>query len=225
MKQIAFILPLMAILTIVPAANAVNGDGQGSSMGQNQQAVTAQGTTGEGNQNMVKTQNQGEDQMLQVESQEMEGELGDNQMNQNGNGNGIQEMSQVALQVQQLLKLGDETAIGQQVREVAQNQQQAQSQIRTQVDKIATRSQFVKSLLGPDYAAINGLKQQIEENQLRIKQLEELKLQMQNEGDDSQIQATIEAMIQQNTALQEKIQAEEGVKSMFGWLFRFFNQQ
>src|SRR4030065_498232 len=39
-----------------------------------------------------------------------------------------------------------------------------------------------------------------------------------------QIQATIQALMQENTTLQERISAEEQTKSLFGWLVNLYNK-
>ena len=147
------------------------------------------------NQNQVQTQNQGEDQQLMEATQQM----------------------------QQLMDMeGLDEEVGDRVRNIAQQQVQAQSQIQTQVDKLESKSGFMKSLFGPDYGAIKNLRQQMEENQLRIQQLIQLQNEVVNQAEESQLQEAVQALIDQNTALQDKIQAEEKVGGIFGWLIRLF---
>ena len=167
------------------------------------------------NQNQVKTQNQGEEQQIQTQTQEQES-LGEEQ------GVGSQNMGVVAKQVQQLLQIRTTGGIGEQVRQVAQEQNQAQTQIREQLNKLESRGGILKSLLGPDYSAIKNLKLQLEQNQLRIQQLEQLQNQLSNQGDMTTIQETIQALIQENTSLQDRIAVEEQTKGLFGWLVKLF---
>jgi hypothetical protein len=42
------------------------------------------------------------------------------------------------------------------------------------------------------------------------------------QDDVRMVQATVQALIQENTSLQERITAEEQTKSIFGWLFKLF---
>jgi len=175
------------------------------------------------NQNQINTQNQGEDSQLQVNTQEQES-LGDGQGEglQNRNQNAVQNMSEVAKQVQLLLQTRTTGGIGEQVRQIAQEQNQAQMQIQEQLNKLESKGKLARLLTGTDFGALKNLKAQLEQNQLRIKQLEQLQTQLTNQGDITMVQATIQALIAENTSLQERITAEEQTKSMFGWLFRFF---
>lgn len=132
-------------------------------------------------------------------------------------------MSVVAETVEELLTTReDQAGIGQQVRVVAQEQVQAQNQIETQLNKMESRSGLSKKLFGPDYGAINNLKMQMEQNQLRIQQLEALKVEVSNEADETQLETAIVALVDQNTALSDQIMMEEETSSLFGWLFRLF---
>ena len=126
-------------------------------------------------------------------------------------------MSVVAETVEELLTTReDQGGIGQQVRVVAREQVQAQNQIEVELNKM-------EKLFGPDYKAVNSLKMQMEQNQLRIQQLEALKLEVTNEADETQLETMIVALTNQNTALSDQIMAEEGVSSLFGWLIRLFS--
>ena len=112
--------------------------------------------------------------------------------------------------------------VGNQVRTIAQEQVQTQTQTQTQLNKMESRSGLMKKLFGPDYKAIKNLKQQVEQNKLRIQQLAPLQNQVTNQADETQLQEAIQALVEQNTALEEQIQAEEQVGSIFGWLIKFF---
>ena len=58
----------------------------------------------------------------------------------------------------------------------------------------------------------------MEQNQLRVQQLQRLQTQVANQADEAQIKEAIQAFVEQNTALANQIQAEEQVGSLFGWL-------
>lgn len=175
------------------------------------------------NQNQVQTQNQGEDSNLQVNTQEQENlSAGQGKGLQNRSQNAIENMSDTARQVQQLLQVGAVGGIGDQVREIAREQNQAQNQIQSELNKLQSKGKFARLLTGTDYKAVKNLKQQLVQNQLRITQLENLQNQLSNQGDITMVQETIQAIIQENTSLQERITEEEQAKSIFGWLFRLF---
>ncbi|MFH1535597.1 MAG: hypothetical protein ABIC96_00795 [Patescibacteria group bacterium] len=215
MKKIAFLFVSVLFLVFTPAFAAKNEAGtQNAGTGQQQGQPSVTGNQVQ-NQNQVKTQNQGEEQQIQTQTQEQES-LGEEQ------GVGSQNMGVVAKQVQQLLQIRTTGGIGEQVRQVAQEQNQAQTQIREQLNKLESRGGILKSLLGPDYSAIKNLKLQLEQNQLRIQQLEQLQNQLSNQGDMTTIQETIQALIQENTSLQDRIAVEEQTKGLFGWLVKLF---
>jgi len=148
------------------------------------------------NQNEIQIQNQGEEQKLMVATQQM----------------------------QQLTNMeGLDEEVTQNVRNIAQEQQQAQSQIQIQIEKMESKSGIIKRLFGPDYEAIKNLKQLKDENQQRIQELQKSANQVQNDEEVTQLMEAISALVQQNEVLQDKIQAEEGVTSIFGWLINLFN--
>ena len=194
--------------------------------------VLAKAETGVKNQNQIQTQNQGEGQQIQQQTQEMEeqetkdedteddGQRGEGL--QNRNPKALENMSVVSRKVQELLQTKSTGGIGEQVREIAREQNQAQIQIQDGLEKIGNRKGFVKNLFGPDYKAIKNLNKQMEQNQLRIEMLQQLVNQVENQADETQIQEAILALTEQNTALQEQIQSEEKIGSLFGWLLKLF---
>lgn len=181
-------------------------------------------------QNQIQIQNQGTKEQLRVTTQEKtnagtdSGKLGQPKT-VTPKAQAQENMSVVAQKVQELLSLPERSGgIGEQVRIIAQAQNQIQQQMQQQLNKIESRKGLVKALFGPDYGAIKNLKQQLEQNQLRVRQLGQLVNQLSNPADQNLVQETIEALNQQNVALQEKIAAEERVGSAFGWLLKLFTQ-
>lgn len=208
MNKILYLIPVLIIFGLVTNAYAAN-NGTGAQTGQQvqQQDKIQDPTTHTGspsptgnqvqNRNQVTTQNQGEETQLQVATSEME-QLMD------------MDMSNKNLETQ--------------VQTVAKEQAQAQTEIQSQLNKIESRSGIAKRLFGPDYKAIKNLRQQMEQNRLRIELLTELQNQVTNQADESQIQEAVLALIEQNTSLQEKIEAEENIISLFGWLIKLFSR-
>jgi hypothetical protein len=135
-----------------------------------------------------------------------------------------QSMSTVSEAVKSFLETSDNTnGIGKQVSDIAKQQQGAQQQMGKALTGIESRVGLAKKLFGPNYKAIKEMKKLMEQNQLRIQQLQQLQNQTQNQGEETQLREMIQAMTEQNTALQSQVQAEEGVKSAFGWLIKLFN--
>ena len=177
------------------------------------------------NKNKTQTQNQGESQQIQTQTQE-------NENNSEGRGEGMQTRSQTAIEhmsktaqkVQGLLQLQTQGGIGDQVRQIAQDQKQAQEKINQQLDVIDSRKGIVKFLLGVQPKALADLKLQLEQNRLIITQLEQVQNQLYNQGDLTLIQETIQALNQENTSLQDKINSEEQTVSIFGWIFKLLEK-
>ena len=127
---------------------------------------------------------------------------------------------------QQMQKLMDMDGLGEDVRfrlgTLAQAHLQTQSQIQQEVNKLNSRSRATRLFAGTDLGAVKNMKAQLEQNRVRVQQLNELKNQLANEGELTMLQETIQAINLENTALQERITAEDQQKSLFGWLFRLF---
>ncbi|MCA9392299.1 hypothetical protein KC614_03795 [candidate division WWE3 bacterium] len=145
-----------------------------------------------------------------------------------------QNMNQVANQVQMLLQerfqeqngdsamIMEQNGIGEQVREVAQEQLKAQERIQASLGKVEARQGLMRWLLGPNYQAINQVRSEIDANQERVTQLQQLMKQTDNEGDAQALQETVQLLLNQNLSLQDELsQAEEGF-SVLGWLFKLF---
>jgi len=181
--------------------------------------------------NRVNTVNQGENSQLQVNTQT------EQQLETNNDGQGATKtasprsetakahMSTVAGYVENLLLSKSlKGGIGDQVKEVAQQQKTAQEEIQSGLAKIDGRNQFLKALIGPDYTSIKMVQNTISQNEERIQKLLELQNQLTNTGDITMIEETIQALTEQNTALKERVNFEEKTGSAFGWLFRYFAQ-
>ena len=63
----------------------------------------------------------------------------------------------------------------------------------------------------------------MEQNRLRIQALTELQNEVVNQADETQLETAIQALIDQNTSLEEQIAAEQGTRSLLGWLIRLFS--
>ena len=196
--------------------------------------------------NQVKTQNAGENTQLQVNTQEMVEtgkemieagekifkdneealEAGKKMIKAYGKSdNARQHMDVVAEKVEELLS--DENGqgrIGQQVKEIATQQKQAQGVTEKQLDKLESRWGITKKLFGANRKAIQSLKQQMEQDQIRMRQLQQLQIQTTNQADRDQIQAMVQALIEQDTSLSEQIYTEEQSKGMFNWFTKLFTR-
>lgn len=243
MKKIYYVLLLIAIFGLASSAvyaqkgpGLNNGQGNGDQLRVQDPETHEDGVPAEGqgnqvqNQNQVNTQNKGEDSQLKVNTQNNEGsQFGTDGGSQqkgstNRSDNARQHMSIVSQAVEDFLEAGNKTGgIGKQVSDIARQQQGAQNQIGKALDEMSSKKGISKTLFGPDYGAIKEMKQLMQQNQVRIKQLQQLQDQIQDQAEETQLQEMIQAFVEQNTALQSQVLAEEDVKSVFGWLIKLFN--
>ncbi|MBU1110544.1 hypothetical protein KKB83_02925 [Patescibacteria group bacterium] len=168
-------------------------------------------------QNSVQAQtaNQGEEAQVQTQTQATSAELN----------TAAESVGKAALQAGALIQYqfeGENESLGNRIKSKAQEQVQAHQEIQQQLDNLDARKGVARWLAGPDYKAIQELETLKEQNQLRIQQLNSFKLETQNQAEESMLQNTMQAIEQENTALQEKIETEGQTKSLFGWMFRFF---
>lgn len=200
MKTLIFVLYVFLVFGFVSLVNAKNEDA--------------------GNQNQIKTQNAGEDSNIKTSNQEQENTgmpKGASPRSETAKEN----MGAVSLKVEELLTTKvTQGGIGEQVRLVAQEQKQAQDRISAGLEKIDSRGGLLKSLIGPNYLALKNMQEQMEQNRLRIMQLEKLEIQLVNLGDAALVQETIQTLTEQNTALIDKVALEEQSSSLLGWLFK-----
>jgi len=184
-------------------------------------AVVGQGSEVQ-NQNQTSTQNQGDDQQIQTQTQEQESLQATSSANQNKNQTAEQNMERVQERVQALLQIQTTGSLGDQIKTQARAQIQNQEQIEEQLNKVEARKGVIKFFIGPHYPGLEDLKEQLEQNQLIIAQLQRLQNQIANQGDKTAIQEAIQALTQENTSLQERINEQEKSFSLLGWLFRWF---
>lgn len=210
------ILSFLFLLAVVPVlARSENANAQaGQTTNSPAKTVTATPTGNQvKNQNEVKTQNEGEDQQLMVSTQENE-QLEANDVS-----------DKVSDQVHKLIDtLGAKKGIGDQVREIAQNQEQVQNQIKSEVSELRSRNKFMLFLLGSDEEVVTSLEGKIADNTAMIEKLELLKETTTNKTDLQEIQTTIDLLTYQNESLQNSVDQAKESTGLFGWFARLFRR-
>ena len=137
----------------------------------------------------------------------------------------LQRRSAVANAVQQMLQVaGRVGGIGQQIRVIAQNQEQNQTKAEDNLTQVQNRNAIVKFLIGPNYGAINNAQKLIQQNQQQIQQLNQLKSQVTSQADQQQLTQQISVLEQANQQLGNSLQQASQGFSLFGWLFRLINR-
>jgi hypothetical protein len=170
----------------------------------------------DGSETGNEVRNQGEEKQAQNQLATSAGKL-------NGLQNAEQRRSQVANAVQAMLQVADRNGgIGQQVKEIAQNQTQNQEKLEAGLEKVQSRSGIAKFFFGPNYGEINKAKQVLVQNQEQIIQLNQLKAQITNETDAQNLAEQIQVLEQTNSEIQNSLNQSEKGFSLLGWAFKMF---
>jgi hypothetical protein len=141
---------------------------------------------------------------------------------QQGQINAEQHRSSVANFVQGLLQIAErEEGIGEQVRTIAQQQNQSASTTIQAMEEVQTRSKIKTFLFGSDYKNLGVLRSEMVQTRNRLEQLNRLMENVQNEGDQTELQNQVQALEQEQTKIESFIRNQEGKFSLFGWLVRF----
>ena len=194
----------------------------------NVQVKSSAGSTGVNVENNIQVTNKNGDTKITVNGQKIESTnsalyVSNNKYGQQRNIIALDRMSAVAQSVQEILNGKDELGgIGEKVREVARNQNQLQSEIKNQFEKLEKRTGFARQFLGPDFGALKKLKNQLEENQKNITEFNKLLLEDQKNDLKSKLDIIVQNMENQQLSLREKINTEEGSPGMLGWLITLF---
>ncbi len=185
---------------------------------------------GSGNQNQNQNQNinnDNDDDSEDVEEeenereqeQERERERKDQEINEMAE----QRRSAVANAVQEMLKVANRNGgIGEQVREIAQNQNQNHEKIKEDIEKISERSGLLKFFLGPNYGVIDDAMKLIEENNLKLAKLTELKNQLISSTDKTTFQEQIQSLQENNEGANQTLNDLKKGFSILGWIINLF---
>lgn len=185
---------------------------------QAQQKMQDGSGSGDQVQNQGQIQNQGEEKQIQTNENQ-----GSKNQNSIGNTNATQRKSQVANAVQQMLQLAERNGgIGEQVRTIAQTQTQNQEKIEANLEKIQGRSGVAKFFIGPNYGEINNAKRTLEQNKEQLKQLNEIKNQLSNQGDQQILTEQIQTLEQANSQIETSLEESQKGFSLLGWMFKWF---
>lgn len=116
------------------------------------------------------------------------------------------------------------TSISNKIQTVAKAQIQMQDKVNQALDKAESRSGFAKFFVGPNYKQLKTVKQEMEQNQLRIQELNQIMSQISNQGDKTELQNQIKVLEDENTALSEQLNQDVKGFSLFGWLSRLISK-
>lgn len=186
-----------------------------------QMQQSSQNDDGNQVQNQNQTQNQGEDTQLQNKNQEQE----QNENEKGGADRAKERRSEVANAVQKLLEVADSNqTIGEQIRVMAQKQNDDHEKIEQGLEKIQNRNQFVRFFLGVNYKEVRTAEALVAQNKARIQELEQLKSQTTDAQEQQKLTEQIKTLQSVNSEAEKALQDSQKTFSLFGWAFKFFSK-
>ena len=133
--------------------------------------------------------------------------------------------SDVANAVQALLGVSNRVGgIGQEIKVVAQSQNENQVKIQDSINKIESKNGFAKFFFGPDYGEINNAQTVLEQNKAQVEQLNQIKAKVSSTADQQALGQQINALVQANAQIQTTLNQQEQTFSLFGWIFKMFSK-
>jgi hypothetical protein len=131
----------------------------------------------------------------------------------------LERRSEVSDAVHSILESVDRNGgIGEQVRVIAQAQNEKYEEVEVLVEKIEKRSSFAKFFIGPDFNNIKKAKDSLKENKDKVEELESFKTQIKNKEDLDNIENHINTLKRVENEIAEILDREELGFSLFGWL-------
>ncbi len=145
-----------------------------------------------------------------------EAELNDD--NENDNRSAEEHMSEVAKHVKILLENKEEgEGIGQEVRKIAQDQADSQERIAAKLAKMEAKKVWLKKMTGYDREAVDSVKEEIAAIRLRIQEIHKLQESTTDKETMAELEDTANSLIEQNAALDDKLQVEMKDQGVWGW--------
>lgn len=134
-------------------------------------------------------------------------------------------MSDVAKRVEVLLANPDRNGgIGSEVQEIARAHRDAQPQLEENLEAVDSRNRFATFLVGPDRSALQDIKQEANQIDGRIAQLNASLETITDEATRSEVSLLIEDLEGQRNDLLETVEVKSDSFSVVGWMRRLFGQ-
>jgi len=140
--------------------------------------------------------------------------------------NGAEHRSTVATFVQGLLNVADREkgGIGEEVKAVAQAQNDTKDKVADTIDSIQNRSKIKTFLIGTDYKNIGQLRSEMVKTRNQIEQLKRLLDRTTSEETKTTLQGQIQTLEQEQQKIEDFLKANESKFSLFGWFVKLFNK-
>ncbi len=140
--------------------------------------------------------------------------------------NGEEHRSAVSTFVKNLLDVADreQGGIGEQVRVIAQQQNESKENVASAIDKIKNRSGFKTFFIGTDYKNVGQLRSEMVKTENHINQLKGILDQTVNIENKTSIQMQVQVLEQEQQKISDFLRENENKISLLGWLVKLFNK-
>jgi hypothetical protein len=223
MKKILLSAFLLGFGLVFQAQAANTNSNQGNKTGQAGKAVVQDNQTGNAiqTQEKNKVKNQGEN--TQIQTQEQNAVQTEDKKENKGQDKAESHRSTVATFVQSLLSVAErEGGIGQQVRVIAQQQNDTKDRAADLIYAVENRNKVKTFFLGTSYKNLGELRSQMVQTRNQIEQLKRLAEQAENEVDKAELQSQIQTLEQEQVRINDFIIQNESKFSLFGWAVKLF---
>lgn len=186
-------------------------------------------------------QNQVKAQVKNVEAVEVQQNLGNGQQMQMKKGLDVEKLkgqlrqgtqserslarrSEVANAVQSMVKVAERNkGVGDQIRIIAQNQNQLQLEAEDALANAQKRNRFSKFLIGPNYGQLKEVEDRLIQHNEKLEELKNLSLEI-SDADKVLLEEQINAMEIITAELEGDLLENEKGFSLFGWLNRLISK-
>jgi hypothetical protein len=221
---IAFAAGLFAIGCVFSAALAQKTPPGNSDKATGNQNATKGNSTGNSAKNQNNVSADDEIQGTGAAEPDVSDSQGKNKNKENrGQANAESHRSVVANFVHSLLAVADrEGGIGQQVRVIAQQQNDNKNKTSEEITTIENRSKIKTFFFGSDYKNLGDLRSQMVQTRNQIAQLTRLVDKADNDQDKTELQSQIQNLNQEQVNIDNFITQNENRFSLFGWAVKLF---
>ena len=166
--------------------------------------------TGQGNQVQVQNQQQNAGEEYQIQNQTATS-LGSETAIVKG-------LHQNLISISELI---EEPELKSKLNQMASEQLANSYSIEEEISKAQSRGSFARFLIGPNYYALKEVKRILEQNQVRIRELEILRLSLENQKETSALQTCIQNLESVDLMLNNQLREQTQSLSLFGWLMKW----
>lgn len=224
--MVALLLAFGLAIQIQAAGTVSN---QGTKAGQTVDTQVIQGSqngSATQTQEQNRVMNQGEDVQIQTQEQEKTKTKEVKKVEKvKGKVDAESHRSVVAEFVHSLTAVADRNGgIGQEVRTIAQQQNQIKDKSSDIIYAVQSRSKIKTFFIGTSYKNLGELRSQTVQTRNQIEQLKKLMENVLNEADKTELQNQIQALEQEQTDINNFIADNENKFSLFGWAVKIFRK-